>query len=372
MRFGAAIEQQPERSSASLMLARFHERKSNVEKNMNDLVQRPFVGMSRKDRNHYSLSKIIRAGYSSKNLDGLELEMHQELQRGTTHKSEGTLVPNDVFYRDLNATNFGLGGAFVQTNIEPEVTELLRNRTVCERLGARRMIGLEGNVSLPRQTAAAQSLALAEQGQAQKSTPVVDQLLLTPHRVSAYCSYSKQLILQSSIDVESFLKDDIMAVQNIKTDFLTLQGQGGAEPTGVINTTGIGSMTFDGTASWPEIVAYEAALANANALGLPGARIGWAVSPSTKSRWKQIAKSGIGASTTVPIFLWDAGEDYGDGTNDGKVNGYRATDSNQILNNLVFFGNWADVVIGYFGQQMPLTLSWTHLQARPRRRSILR
>ena len=254
----------------------------------------------------------------------------------------------------LNATTFGQGAAFIPTNVEPDVVPLLRNLSCCERSGVKTISGLHGSVAIPRQTGAATAYSLGEQAVAPASTQSLDQILLQPHRVTAVTQYSKQLVLQSSVDVDGFLRDDLMKVVATKWDYLILNGQGGAEPTGILNTTGIGSQIFGGTATWQEILQFEQSLASANALGVPGASVGWITSPSVKTRWKGIAKTGTGVSTTVPIFLWPEMPTSPDG--DGVVNGYRAAATNQILNNLVFFGNFSDAYLGMWGDGFDIVI----------------
>ena len=314
------------------------------------------LGLNRSQRSEYSISKVVRAflekGQSG--LSGLEREAHDELSTGDyPQKSEGILIPFEIFdsprRRDMSATTFGAGGAFIQTDVQSDVIPLLRNQSVVQRLGARVITGLSGNVAFPRQTGASTVNAVAEQGQIAGSTPSLDQVLLAPHRISASVTYTRQLVLQSSPDVESWLREDLSAQLALKWDYLALQGQGGAEPNGLLQTTGIGSLNFGGTASWQEIQNFENALATSNALAVPGAKVGWATTPSVRSRWKAIAKNGINVTSVIPVFLVDDFV-YGDDSLDTRCNGYRYASSNQILNNLVFFGNWADLVVGFFGR----------------------
>jgi HK97 family phage major capsid protein len=257
----------------------------------------------------------------------------------------------------LNATTFGQGGATIPTNISPDVIELLRNRTVCERMGVRRISGLSGLVGVPRHTASITPYALAEQATLVKATSTFDQIMLTPHRVGAWQNYTKQLALSSGIDVEMFLREDLMEAMNVKVDSLILIGQGAEdEPCGILNTTGIGSTIFGGTVTWPEVLNFETILANANADCRPGGRYGWIVSPSVKNRWKALLKTGVGVSATLANsanFIWEATADV---SGDGIVNGYRAAATNQVLNNLVFFGNWADCVLATFGTGVDLVI----------------
>ena len=334
--------------------------REQVEIKLRQAPQRQFIGMSRSERQQYSISRCIRSQLEHKEVkDGIEFEMHCEVRRGLQHEPSGILVPNDVFLltRDLNATTFGQGGATVPTHIEPEMVELLRNRTVCERMGVKRIAGLTGNVGIPRHSASITPYALPEQQTLVKATSTLDQILVTPHRVGAWQNYTKQLALTSGIDIEMFLREDLLSAMNVKTDSLILNGQGAnSEPTGVLNTAGIGSLVFGGTATWAEVLNFESILAAANADCRPNGRYGFITSPAVKNRWKALLKAGVGVSSTLANstnFIW---ETTGDTTGDGVVNGYRAAATNQVLNNLVFAGNWADTVLAMFGTGVELVV----------------
>lgn len=298
-----------------------------------------------------AINSILKGGNNA--LTGLEKEVHDELAKTHPERSAGCLIPNEIFQlnrprrRDLNANTFGQGGGFVETTVGSDYIPVLRNKLATQRLGVRVLTDLEGNFAIPRQTAPATAYSLPEQATLTKSTQTIDQVLLTPHRVGAFCNYSRQLVLQSSVSIEDFLRDDLNAVIATKLDYLILQGAGGnSEPTGILNTTGIGSFTFGGTATWQEVVSMETGLAKLNA---DQGKMGLLTTPNVKGKWKAIAKTGIGVSTTVPIFLWDESVPYSDGSNDGRVNGYRSAASNNVLNDLVFFCNWDDIILGMFG-----------------------
>ena len=316
------------------------------------------LGMNKREANQYSLARAIQSCITraTNEPDGLEGQVHKAMVKavregGAAVTCAGFWVPHDVgmpvaqrnFKRDLNVTTFGQGGAFVQTSILTPIIEILRNRMVCFRLGVQSMAGLEGNVAIPRQTGAATAYSLAESATLTKSTQSIDQVLLTPKRVGAWNEYSKQLLLQSSVDVENFIRDDLMKQLAIKWDYLILNGAGSnSEPTGVANVNGVGSVTFGTTATYAKAVSFETSLANANAdMG----RMAFVTTPATRGAWKLIPKV---ASSTFPIFIWEKGE-WGDGSNDGEVNSYRAAATNQVPGNIVFFGNWEDAVHAMWG-----------------------
>ena len=46
--------------------------------------------------------------------------------------------------------------------------------------------------------------------------------------------------------------------------------------------------------------------------------------------------------------FWEKGA-WGDGSNDGEVNGYRAACTNQVILDRVGFGNWEDAIVAMWG-----------------------
>jgi HK97 family phage major capsid protein len=321
------------------------------------------LGMSRRDVKEYSflraIQSVVKRHENGGGLlpDGIEGEVHKEMAKrvkegGAAVAASGFWVPPDIGLRvtperwqqrDLNVTTFGQGGAMVQTSILTPIIEILRNRMVTNRLGVQGMAGLEGNVAIPRQTGAATGYSLAESATLTKSTQALDQVLLTPHRIGAYNEYTKQLLLQSSVDVENFIRDDLMKVIAIKWDKMILEGSGAAsEPTGILHTDGIGSVHFGAAPTFAKLVAFETALALANAdLGA----MAYVTSPSVRGALKVTPKV---PNSTFPIFVWEPGK-FGDGSNDGEINSYRAAATNQIAGNLVAFGNWSDCIHALWG-----------------------
>src|ERR1035437_8217191 len=232
-------------------------------------------GLSEVDAAEFSIVRAIRDCIQGSGPTGFEREMLEEGRKQFPSMVEGQIfVPPDLLvgvnrnnplFRDLNVTNAGQGGNFVQTTVQTPIVEILRNKMVCKRAGVQILAGLQGNIAIPRQTGAATAYSLAEQAALTKSTQVINQVTMTPHRVGAWNTYTKQLMLQSAVDVENFVRDDLMAVLAIKCDHMILQGIGGAEPLGIKQTTGIGSVTFGTRATWEKVIEFETSLALANA-----------------------------------------------------------------------------------------------------------
>jgi HK97 family phage major capsid protein len=260
----------------------------------------------------------------------------------------GQFVPFQAFAaehtRDMQATAFASGGAFVQSDMAG-VIPILLNRSVCLRLGATVASGLKGNLILPRQESAVTVEAKSEIAAAVASNPTVGGLSMLPHRLSVNLVASKQLLIQGGEAGEAFLRAMIFDAIGQKLDQLTLLGQGAAdEPLGIVNTPGIGSVVFNGQATWSKLMAFEDALGAMNA---DGDSLGWAVSSNTRTRWKQIPRTTNGTN-----FLWDQ-----IAVTEAMVAGFRALATNNLsAGHTSILGNWPFCIIGIWGNGFDLVV----------------
>lgn len=314
------------------------------------------LGFDEREASSYSLVRAIQNCIEREAVipdpDTVEGEAHVRMKKlSMPFATKGFLVPSDArisprslglgerarFQRDLIATNFNTGGALVPTDLMPTVIEVLRNKMVTSRLGITVIAGLSGNVVIPRQTATATAYSVAETAALTLSTQALDQVALTPHRVGAWNNYSKQLLLQSAVDVENFVRNDLMQVIALNWDRLLLNGQGAnSEPLGVMNTPGIGFIHFGAAATFAKLVAMETAIAVQNA---PSEGRAYVTTSQAKGVLKSAAKLLTGATTVAATALWE---------ND-MINGYPAIDSQQIPNNQMLFGAWPNLIQGIYG-----------------------
>jgi len=293
----------------------------------------PELGMSAGEVRDYSLVKAMRAAVTGNWKDaGLERAASDAMAKLTGRETGGFFIPSEVSskQRDLTATTASTGKNTVQTTVlGSSLIELLRNLTVTKELGARTLSGLQGNTAIPSQSGGATAYWVAENGQTTASNLTFGQISLTPKRLSAVSAVSKQLLAQSSIDVEALVREDFARVLAIAIDLAALAGDGTSNaPVGILSTSGIGSVTFGGAATFAKIVDFETQVANANALRLNPAYV---TTPNTRAKLKAAAKIG----STFPSFIWD----------NNMVNGYPAMATLQVPSNKVIFGNFNDLII---------------------------
>lgn len=305
------------------------------------------LGMTRQETGRYSLNKALSAVLNKSWTNaGLELEAHRTIANklGRTGVNEFTFfVPLEVqrrelpvqMQRDLTVGTANAGGYLVETqNIG--FVELLRNRSVVMSMGARRLTGLVGNLTIPKQTAAGTGYWLStEATQITESQPTLGQLALSPKTVGGYTEISRQLMIQSSPDAEGLTTSDLAQVIALAVDTAGLNGAGsGGQPTGIIGTSGIGSVTGT-TLGIAGIIEFQSDVASANALT---SSCGYATTPVVAGKLMQRQRF---SSTDTP--LWE-----GNMLN-GNVMGFKAMSSNQMPTDDMLFGDWSQVVIGEWG-----------------------
>ncbi len=258
--------------------------------------------------------------------------------------------------RNLNVSNFSLGGALVGTDLlGGSMIDILRNAVLIGQgpLAITELGGLVGNIAIPKQTGTANVYWLSEGGSVTESDQTFAQLVMSPHRLGADTAYTKQLLAQASLSVEAFVRSDIAQAMAVEEDRATIQGTGlGGEPLGILNTSGVlSNVTFGGNASWGKIVALEYGLENAN---VRNGMMATLTSPLTKSYLKTTLQV---ASSTFAIYLWmPAGGEFPviNGVMPGRVNEYPAYATKNMTNQVllgvfqnIFKARWAafDVVV---------------------------
>lgn len=305
------------------------------------------LGMTTKEVEKYSFLKGIQAAVDGNwSKAGLELECARALfatgrfDQSNPHAfpipADVLEAPIDGLKRDLTVAAASGGGYLVDTQ-NLSFIEMLRNRSVLMLLGAQRLTGMKGNVSIPRQTASATAYWLAnESTPTTESQPTFGQLAFTPKTAAAYTEISRLLLLQGSPSAEALVRSDLAETVALAIDTAGISGTGASgQPTGLLLTSGIGSVTGTSIA-YAGILEFQSDVAAGNALS---PTCSYACTPAIATLLKQRQRF---ASTDSP--LWD-GNIY-----DGKVEGFRAMSSNQIPSGTLIFGDWSRFIIAEWGE----------------------
>ncbi|MFQ5737241.1 MAG: phage major capsid protein [Thermodesulfobacteriota bacterium] len=308
------------------------------------------IGLSDREAKSFSFLKAIIAAGTQ---DWRDAEFERECieaaaKANPTSPARGFYIPKDVLMeRDLTVGTATAGGNLVATDLlANSFIELLRNRMKVKELGATILDGLVGNVAIPKQTGGATAYWVAENVAPTESEPTFGQVVLSPKTVGTFTDISRHLLLQASLSIEQLVRSDIATVLALAVDQAAINGSGTSnQPTGILNTTGIGDVAggTNGLApTYAHMIELESDLAGANA---DVEKMGLLTTPEIRGKLKQTPRF---TSTDTPTWK-----------DDNTVNGYRAEISNQVPKTLtkgtstdchaIIFGNWADLIIGQWG-----------------------
>ena len=207
------------------------------------------LGLSKKEIGSYNIANAIMASAENDwSKAGFEREVSLAAQKQSGKNARGGfIIPDEVFTR----TNMTVGSAASMGNVVQTdkigIVDVLLGRTLIERMGCTKLSGLQGSISLPRATSGNAASWLAEDGNATESLIVTENISASPKTVSANSTLSRRLLLQSSINVQNYVQQDILRHINVAIDSVAIEGAGSNEPTGIIETSGIGDVAVSGS-----------------------------------------------------------------------------------------------------------------------------
>ena len=300
------------------------------------------IGLTKSEVRDFSLMKAVRAMANPTDRNAqrdaeFEFEASREAAQRAGIDPQGLYLPHDVLrswnQRDLNTSNDSAlvaeayrGGDFI---------DVLRNASSVMQAGATMLTGLSGDVKIPKKTAASSGAWIATEGGAStESEPTFGQVTMSPKTVGAFTDITRLMMMQSSLDIESLVRNDLSTGIALAIDNGALQGSGSSgQPTGIKNTSGINAPTSFAAANptFAEVVAMETAVAEDNALM---GNLAYILPASMLGALKTTAKD-----TGSGLFVADG----------NQLNGYNAIVSNQVTAGDLYFGNFADLLIGMYG-----------------------
>lgn len=302
------------------------------------------IGMSKKEVKRFSLLRAIHAlanptDRAAQEAAAFEFECSRAAAKAYGRTAQGILLPAEVlrtWKRDLNSSDES--ALFTDDFRGGDFIDALRNASSVMQAGATMLSGLSGDVKIPKKTGVASTGWIStEGGPASESEMTVGSVSMTPKTLGAFTDITRQLMIQSSLDVEALVRDDLAQSIALAIDLGALAGSGSSgQPTGIKNTSGINTVDF-GTApdlipTYAQVVELETKVREDNALGNGGAYISNA---TMFGALKSVEK----AANTAQ-FVVEPG---------GTMNGYRTIVSNQVGSGDLYFGDFSQLLVGMFG-----------------------
>lgn len=275
-----------------------------------------------------------------------EFECSQAVAQKMGRAAGGFYLPSDVQKRDLVVGTPGAGGYSVATELRGFI-DILRNAMVIDRAGATFMSGLVGNIAIPKQSVAGTAYWVAENSAPTESQQTLAQVTMSPKTVGAFTDISRQLILQSSIDVQNWVTRDLATIVGLAIQQAAINGPGsGNAPTGILTAVTASQIgdTNGKAPTWANIVGLESDISSNNA---DVGTLAYLTNAKVRGKLKVTEKF----ATTNGSPVW------GDGAL--PLNGYAGhvtnavpsnlTKGNQSLSSAIIFGDFASLLIGLWG-----------------------
>ena len=349
------------------------------------------LSLSDREQREYNIARGIMAlvsnreqgdGGSAKRVNCLELEISEEVEkRWSGGKHGGMFVPWSIRHTvtaeilkrydltfpgrraagDLDTQTTGAGKELVFT-MPGEFIEFLYNRMRLKELGARTISGLRDNVAFPKQTGRATGSWVGENPGVDVANTALTlaQVFSSPKTYQSSTRYSRQLLAQAVIDVDTLVREDLAMDMALAVDFAGIAGDpaaAGPPPTGITKTTGVqlyrtvGETVNGDPLAWDDVIIMSEKLEDVNADQLgEGA---WLTTPGVKSRLKRTARLG----NVVGLPIWE---------DDDTVDGYEARSTNQVPKNgtlgtgtnlhTFIRGIFETMVIGFWGSGFELVV----------------
>lgn len=319
------------------------------------------IGLTERETQSFSIVRLAQhmAGLATDEDAAFELEASRAARDNGTVENDhgGIIIPTDVMER---WSDFQVDGvrydpederirrvvrAAMATSGNPNILttdhlagsfiDNLRNMSSILRAGVTVMEGLDSDVEIPGgdQNSSAFWLA-AEDDDVAETNPTFRKITLAPRDLGAFTDLTRRMLQQSTIAIEAYARAQLVDAHRLEIDRAGLYGTGAnGQPTGLLNTTGIGSVVF--AAQYPtreEVIDVRAEIAETNR-GTGVQQMGNSL--FTAAMQKQRTDPGSG------IFLMNDSAE--------RLVGNPYLESNQIVDGDFIAGVFSDFLMGLWG-----------------------
>lgn len=304
-----------------------------------------------KNKRAFSIMRGIRLMAEGKSLDGVEAEVHSigvsELRK-SGDSPVGFAVPCFIpeEFRGQTATGTtsatgDQGGDAVPTQVNGLIEALWAKNFLSE-VGATRLAGLSGNQDFPVQSSKPAASERTEIQGLSDTEILFDKVSMSPNRRGVTIPISKQIIIQSSFDMQAFVMEQMRRAMDYKLNVDAITALLAAITSGNSNLLELD--TNGRIAEWEDFVQLETIVCNNNADK-------GSMRYLTNSKVRGKAKVTQRFATTNGQPIWEKGN---------EVNGYPAVVANTVPSDLdkgtssdvcsaIAFGSFADLYVGMWG-----------------------
>jgi HK97 family phage major capsid protein len=267
---------------------------------------------------------------------GFELEVSKTIAKRSGKGAQGILMPHsamvsfrasDPFLKGSNGSNM------VQTTLLPMI-EALRTRMTLARAGATILSGLVGDVAIPKGGTITGGWVDGENGAGTEGKPTIGQVTGTPHTASGWTQISRRLMVQSSVDVEMFVQNELLRTIERLIEVAGFTGtNANGQPKGLKSWTGVNnpSIAVAGTPTWLEVLTF---LSDIESDMAAGENMSWIMRPNVMAKLASLPK------------IADKGEGFLLDIVSKQMAGFAYQQTMNVSAKSLWFGDWSQLVIG--------------------------
>lgn len=287
----------------------------------------------RKDMKNFSLVKTILDVAEGRQLSA---ESRSVIEGAKAEMRNANLAMNGQIQLPYETRSYDVtteGADLVEVKIQ-SVLEPLRAKNVAVQAGAKFISGLSSDIQVPIMGATSCAWA-TENGGAANGAGAFTSVKLSPKRLTTYIDLSKQLLIQSTPDVEALVYNDIVAAMNAKieeTIFGVAKTANAPVPMAWDKSTDALRTDIAAISNFKSLTDMEATIEGNGVFG----ELKYVISPAAKSALRNLNKSG----KTTELVLQNGEVDGTPALSTGHIKG---ADYN------VVYGDFSNLAIGQFG-----------------------
>jgi HK97 family phage major capsid protein len=291
-------------------------------------------GVGEKEISEFSFARLF-VGMASRNMQAVcpfELEM---CRAAGALMGKDVTVPIPIVGKDMSTTIDSAGGFIVPTQVmAAQMIPLLQAMAIAPQLGVLNLPCSGSPVEVPKLTGGTTGGWISENVAAPTTEPTFGQIALTPHLYASEVRISLRTINLSSPSVDLIVRRQLARDMGLAKDAVIFNGSGTAgQPTGILQTTGINTVTSFGSASaataYNKLIDMIKEVALDNAL-TPGCA--WAIDTATWAKLEQMVDATDQPKERRLFGSLPLGE---------SLIGYRYKASTQLPANTILFGDFS-------------------------------
>lgn len=234
------------------------------------------LGLTQREKDNYSFLKVMAAGANPKSASvrkdaGFELDLSDQICKRDNRETVGAIIPQEILdnpyrahrplgspimtdtvlfgrpsrnhsQRAMIAGTNASGGYLIDDELRSLITVLVENTLALQNVPAYTVMG--DSVDFPGQDSKVTPTWKGEIAAADEDNPTFTQVSFSAKRLTVKSHVSRTVLIQSSPDLEAFVRNDIAIGIAKALDTAMFYGSGTAQPSGVKGTSDIEAVVW--------------------------------------------------------------------------------------------------------------------------------